>query len=241
MALISDLTPSVVRLMGNRSDVAALTAEAMGETIKELSNNYPFEELRETGPIVQFVPGQNAYALEYFLAAPIAGVQHEIGKVISWFFYLNQPISLVPGVAFGYSNPGYGLKFRDIEDLEVLVNTVTLPQFWSQLGNQLFVAATPNRAYYTYCRYQYLHPFTEPIAQPTDPILMPDTWFDIIEYATAERIALNLRMQDVADRYHSKLFGDPTGKGEVGMISRRISQTRKNQSRTTRAIRLVRG
>jgi hypothetical protein len=243
---IAALTPSVVKLLGNRGDVAALTPEAMGNVVEELSNNYPFEELRITGPLVQFTSGINQYNPSFFQATPSGGNPFTLNKVVSWFFYLQPPTNLTTVSSTGYANPGYNLKFRDVEDLEVLANTLSLPQFWSWLGSFLYVAATPNQAYYTYVRYQWLHPFTGPIALSTDPIYMPATWYDIIEYATAERIALNLRMEDVATRYHNVLFGDPEfqrssgGRGQPGLIARRTSQTQKNQSRSTRAMRVVR-
>lgn len=257
MVTINDLTPSVVRLLGNRGDVAALVPENMGNAVVELSNSYPFEELRITGPLMQFTPGVNAYPSSFFEAAPSAvpPFKYTFNKMISWWFYLNTPQAFSSGAQS--NNPGYNLVFRDIENLEVLLNTLTLPQFWTQFGaqgdpvtqapnNNFYVAAVPNKPYFTYARYQWLHPMTQPIAVATDAIYLPSTWYDIIEYATSERIALLLRMQDVADRMHQKLFGDPMfeatsgAKGMPGLIFRRTSQTQKNQSRTTRQIRMMR-
>lgn len=253
---IAALTPNVTQLLGNRTDVAALVPDAMAAAVVELSNNYPFEELRVTGPTVQFTPGVNAYPSSFFEAPPSGGVTYTFNKMVSWWFYLQPPVSFSGGGPIGAANPGYNLVFRDIENLEVLVNTLTLPQFWSQLGAQgspvaglsdatFYVAACPNVAYYTYARYQWLHPFSDtPLS--TDPIYLPTTWNDIIEYATAERIALKLRMKDVVMRYHQVLFGDPLfeatsgAKGMPGLIFRRTSQTQKNQSRSTRSVRLVR-
>jgi hypothetical protein len=247
--LISDRTQAVVRLLGNRSDVAALVPEQMAGAVKELSDTYPFEELRVTGPVKQFTPGQGAYPSSFF-EQPQGGnpFPYVFNKMISWWVYLEAPTSFQGGSLTGGSNPGYGLKFRDIENLEVLINTLTTPMFWSQFGAQgsavagntddtFYIAGVPNQAYYTYARYQFLHPFSA-VPAPTDAIYMPATWSDIIEYATAERIALQLRMSDVADRFHMKLFGDPKHPGEVGLIRQRVSQTQKNQSRTTRGIKI---
>jgi hypothetical protein len=238
MATIADLVPSVTKLLGNRSDVANLAPEKMGEAIKELSNNYPFEELRITGPTVQLTQRVNKYSPSFFQAATSGTNPYTFNKVVSWFLYLQTPSALT-GTGVGTANPGYQLKFKDIEDLEVLANTLTLPMFWSQLGSYLYLAGVPNRAYSTYLRYQWLHPFTNPIAAGTDTIYLPDTWYDIIEMSTAERIALELRMSDVADRFHVKLFGDPKHPGTPGLIAQRVSQTQKNQSRSTRSIRIV--
>lgn len=244
---IASLTPAVVRLLGNRGDVAALATQQIADATVELSNNYPFEELRETGPIVQFTPGINTYNPQFFVQPATGGnPQHIWNKCISWFFYLQPPVNLTTVTAVGYANPGYNIVYRDIENLEVLANTLSLPQFWAQLGTgNIIVGASPQSAYYTYQRYQFLHPFTYP-AIASDPILLPELWYDIIQYASAERIALQLRMQDVADRYHKILFGDPEfqrssgGRGQPGLIARRISQTQKNQARSTRSIRMVR-
>ena len=124
---------------------------------------------------------------------------------------MQPPVNLTTQGSIGYANPGYNLRYRDIEDMEVLANTLSLPQFWSELGDTNFiVAATPNTAYYTYVRYQFKQLFTEPIPLATDTNSdSTSTWYDIAQYAAAERIALQLRMQDVADRYHRILFGDP--------------------------------
>jgi|SRR5882757_2800523 len=246
MATIVDLVPAVVKLLGNRGDVAALATQAIADSIIEITNNYPFEELRETGPLVQFTAGQNQYVPSFFVQPPIGGITHVWNKLVSWFFYLQPPVNLSTIGSIGYANPGYNLRFRDIEDLEVLANTLSLPQFWSQLGNGfLYVAATPNLPYFTYQRYQWLHPFTSPAALNSDPVYVTQLWWDIFEYAAAERVALKLRMQDVADRMHNKLYGDPEfqrssgGRGEPGLIARRISQTQKNQSRSTRSVRMI--
>lgn len=246
MATLGDLTSGVVQLLGNRGDVAALATQALADSIIEITNNYPFEELRETGPLVQFTPGVNQYLPSTFVQPAGGGnPQHVWNKLVSWFFYLQPPVNLSTIGSIGYANPGYNIRFRDIEDLEVLANTLSLPQFWSQLGNGfLYVAATPNLAYFTYQRYQYLHPFTFP-ATPFNVVLITELWWDIFQYAAAERVALKLRMQDVADRMHSKLYGDPEfqrssgGRGEPGLIARRISQTQKNQSRSTRSVRMI--
>lgn len=245
MATINDMILPVVKLLGNRGDVAALATQEIADACTELSNNYPFEELRETGPLVQFTSGQNTYSPSFFLTTGTTPPR-VFNKVVSWFFYLQPPVNLSTVGSVGYANPGYNLRFRDIEDMEVLANTLSLPQFWSQLGTgDLIVAATPNQSYYTYMRYQFLQLFTSPVALNSDPILLPNTWWDIIQYASAERIALQLRMQDVADRFHTKLFGDPEfqrssgGRGQPGLIARRISQTQKNQSRSTRSVRMI--
>lgn len=249
MATIADMIPPIVKLLGNRGDVAALATQEVADTVIELSNDYPFEELRETGPLVQLVPGQNTYALNYFLALAVGGnPQHVLNKIISWFYYIYPPTNLSTSpVGASNANSGYNLKFRDMEDLEVLINVLTVPIFWSWLGDDLFVAGTPNQASYTYVRYSFLHPFTSPIALNTDAILLPQNWWDIIQYGAAERIALQLRMSDVADRFHQKLYGDPEfqrssgGRGQPGLIHRRISQTQKNQARSVRSIKVMRG
>jgi hypothetical protein len=251
--VISDLVNPVMLLLGNRTDVATLAVQEIADAITEITDNYPFEELRESGPVVQFTPGVNSYNSTFFIQPATGGnPQHVFNKVISWFFYLQPPVNLATNPNIGFANPGYSLRFRDVEDLEVLLNTISLPQFWTQIGTtdavgnaQLIVGATPQQSFFTYMRYQFKQTFTSPVALASDPILVDILWKDIFQYAAAERIALQLRMQDVADRYHTKIFGDPEferssgGKGQPGLIARRISQTQKNQSRSTRSVRMM--
>lgn len=249
MATIADFISPVTKLLGNRSDVPGLAVQEIADTIIELSNDYPFEELRENGPLVALTPGVNQYALSAFLALAVdSAPQHVLNKVISWFYYLYPPtpLSSYP-VGASNSNSGYNLQFRDIEDLEVLINVLTVPIFWSWFGENLYIAGTPNNTNPIYLRYSFLHPFTSPVALNSDPVLLPQNWWDIIQYGAAERIALQLRMSDVADRYHQKLYGDPEfqrssgGRGQPGLIHRRISQTQKNQARSVRSVKMMRG
>lgn len=234
---IGSFQTRVTQLLGNRADILNYFVQETSDAIIEISDNYPFEELRETGPLITLTAGVNTYAPTAFLQPPtlINPIQHQLGKVLSWFLYYSPPGTV------GSSGAGYNLTFKDIQDIETLLNTTaTVPQFWSWLGNELYLASTPSQDYTTYMRYQFLHPFSSPPVI-TDTVLLPATWFDIISYSAAERIALDLRMQDVADRFHMKLHGDPKRPKELGLISARTSQTNKNQSRTTRSMRVMRG
>ena len=122
MATLNDLIPTVVELLGNRGDVAAKAPQALADAITEFTNNYPFEELRETGPVVQFTPGVDTYLASFFIKVPPPFTpQHIWNKTVSWFFYLQPPINLMANPQLGYANPGYNLIFRDIEDMEVLL------------------------------------------------------------------------------------------------------------------------
>ena len=75
----------MVKLLGNRGDVAALAPEQLGNAITEFTDNYPFEELRETGPLVQFTPGVNNLYPYFLFYNP--GKTHErrvFNKIVSW-------------------------------------------------------------------------------------------------------------------------------------------------------------
>jgi len=76
--------------------------------------------------------------------------------------------------------------------LEVLANTLSLPQFWSQLGNGfLYVAATPNLAYSLIKDISGSHPFTSPAALNSDPVYVTQLWWISSSIAAAERVRLN--------------------------------------------------
>jgi hypothetical protein len=91
-------------------------------------------------------------------------------------------------------------------------------------------------------RYQVEHPFSTP-PSGQDDFLLDNDWREIAEYAAAERGAINLRMTDYATNYHQILFGDPEferssgGRGNPGLIFRRISQMEGDSESQMRQIR----
>lgn len=208
----------------------------------EISRDFRFQGLERTGPIVTFNTNQVDYDIDYLVQPDDAdGV---VNLIPSWFRYFN-PYS--PSGSAVYTNSGSCLKWKSVDALELMFNTPGIPTYFTRYQDVFKVAPVPDNNYYGYLRYQVEHPFTGAsgtTADPTDAILFPNEWKVILEYWVAMEGATTLRMLDYAQDYHTKLFGDPEfqrssgGRGNPGLISRRITQIEGDSTSMMRSIRV---
>ena len=231
---VSDLVPNVVEKLANRSDIVTKVPKWIKDTVLELTDSYPFEELRTTGPFRNLTVGQAEYSIDYFTNP----ADTNYTEVVTFFIQITSsttsssaPISV-----------GYELEYRTPPVVEPMTFINGTPVYWSQHGNNILIGFNPSISYPVRMKYQRRHPFsTFEKDLPNDVIMMPDNWREIIEYAAAERGAINEIMLDYATTYHQLIFGDPeferqgvAGKGQPGLIHRRISQRERNMSNNSR-------
>jgi hypothetical protein len=242
-------TGGVTSLLANRTDL--LERGLYGwiyDAILEISRDFRFENLEHTGPVVTLNQGQYSYAPDYLIQPA------DIGRVVnlepSFVRYFN-PFNGVP-VPGQSTNASSTLKWKTIDALEMMFNTPGIPAYFTRYGGNFLVAPVPDGTYYSYLRYQVEHPFLPlPPASPPNPpflantpFLLPNEWKVIVEYWAAIKGASVLRQNDISASYHTTLFGDPEfqrssgGRGQPGLIARRISQMEGDSTSMTRSIRV---
>lgn len=236
---------SIVNAMPNyfssRLINSAQCCENVRKSVLELTENYPFPGLQVTGPTVQLTLNlAGPYLYNYFLQPADAGL--EINELDSFFiYYQGVPI-------LNQQNAGFNIRYKTINDLEILLNTPGLPTNWTRYNGELYFSMSPDQAYYIYLRYQKEHPFPNAglATAPNDPILMPNSWQDIVELCTAERMASDLNLEDRRVKFHTRVYGDPkwqaTGgtQGSPGLLFSRTSQKQRDQETTTKSMRIMR-
>lgn len=241
---VGTLYSPVQRILNNRVLSTSNMAEDIRKTVLELTENYKFEQLQSTGPVVQLQPlkpNPFSYSPNYFLGPDDVGLP--LLKFNSFYLFIDpttppNPLNISP-------NTGYNLKFRTINDLENLMTIPGLPVYWSRHEGLIYVASTPDAPYYLFARYQHQHPFPNAGtgAAGNDPIQMPDSWQDICEYATAHRTALRLSLSSKAQELHATLYGDSKFQsssgleGSPGLIFQRTSQEYRDQTTTVKSFR----
>lgn len=232
--------PGVRRKLGGRTDADTNSPLWIKDSIRELTESYPFEELKVNGPIINFQIGIPEYSITTFTN------NNEKPTIInSWF--VSSTTTLSTTISSNNSNTGRYLKYRTIPVLDIMIRTPGQPSKWTRNGNNFLVGATPDQAYATQMRYQREHPFLcdefDPIALQQQTILMPASWSIIIEFHAAMIGAYEYRMLDYAQTYHSVIFGDPdfqkTGKGNPGLIFARTSNYVRDNSSNERQIQCV--
>lgn len=237
--LISDLIPGVIAKLGNREDAVARAPFWIKDAIIELTESYPFEELKVTGPSTAFTTNVFEYDIVDFTN------NNEIPTIInSWFVSYT---TTLPTPGSTTSTTGRYLKFRTLPVVDVMSKIAGVPSKWSRNGNKFIVGQAPNAAYATQMRYQRRHPFLcslfDAAALQTQTVRMPDSWSIIIEFEAAMLGAYEYRMLDYAQMYHNTLYGDPdfqkTGRGNPGLIFARTSTYDRDSSMNERQVQMV--
>ena len=217
-------TGGVWNKLSQRQDVITYGPQWIADTVLEFSNSFPFQGLqRSTTNAVEMTSGVYQYPFSTWVNAgdiptPVNQYNANPKLVPSFFMFYESPLNPVTGY-----NPGIGLTYKTIDALELMFSTPGTPAYWSRYQNQVFIAPQPNQNFFSYMRYQIQHAFSQPAAL-TDIIQLDDDWRELIEYGAALRGAGDLRMLDYANMYHNTLYGDPTKKGSMGLLSARVSQ-----------------
>lgn len=238
-----DCLAGVTGLLMNRTISSSVFYEGVRKAVLELTETYKHPLLEATGPIVQLVAYQNIYDPDFFIQGGDAGLDVSI---INSFFIYNDPY-VVPS-SVNTENSGYNLKFRSMDAIEVLLNTAGLPLYWSRNNNQIYVTM-PDNTYSLYARYQKQHPSTETPGgfSSGTAIEMADSWQEVLEYATALRIAPQVNLADKKTELHTALYGDQKFQtsggieGAPGLIFGRTSQRNRDQSTSSRRMRVRMG
>lgn len=228
---LQDLQSDVIDALQGRTDVTASTiANYSAKAIREISESNEFEELRTTGPNFALSIGVSTYAITSFLNA---GDDYSMPE--SFAIYIDTPTNSVVGP----------IRYKTPTAIETLIAPATqgIPAWYTRFGANFLIGPTPNNTYTVFLRYQAKHPFstTSPTSL-TEKIYMPLSWYDILAYATAERIAVVKRWNDQAKYLHDLLYGDPeyqmtSGKrGRPGLIMARILQQERDEGYNSRSL-----
>jgi len=226
---IQTIQQDVIDALQGRSDITSVqVANYVAKTVTELTESMPFEELRTTGPNFQLTVGLPIYPLALFMNGGDDYTYNE-----SFAIYVDFPQNSVVS-AIDYKTP---------KAIEMMTAPATqgLPSRWTRYGPNIHLGPVPNQAYTVFMRYQVRHPFSTPAAI-TDPLYITSSWFDIVAYGAAMRIAVIKRWTDQVKVLHDILYGDPEfaatqGKfGRPGLLSARLMQVERDQKFNTRQL-----
>jgi hypothetical protein len=228
LATIADLVPGVRKALQNRDEVTPqVAAPWIQKSLKEITRIVPFMELQSTGPLQFLTVNQYSYPVAFFL-----NPGDDYGEHSSLSIFVDYPNNTI----------AYPLNYQTPRAIEPLLHIPGgLPSKWTRYGTQILVGPQPNQTYNIFMRYQRKHPFND-ANLPTSPVLIDETWFDIIEYAAAERGAIELRWNDQAKFLHDILFGDPEfqtsdgKKGRPGLIFARKLQMEQDEGQNVRQV-----
>jgi hypothetical protein len=243
--IVSDTYTGIKKALAGRTASDADMAEAVRKGVLELSEGYKFPDLETTGPVVSLTQFLTNYDTSIF--TQVADGDIELNMVNSFFIYFGS--FAPPTSSSSTGNSGYNLVYRDIRNIELLLNVPGTPKFWSRHNGQVWIASMPDKAYQIYMRYQHEHPFPNAGTADAglDDLLLPNSWQDIVEYQGAMRLAQNLNLSSKASELQARLYGDNQFQtsdgiaGTPGLIFQRTSQKQRDQGTAMRSMRLRMG
>lgn len=225
---IGDLVPKVIADLQQRTDVATIAPGYIADALIEITESYPFEELRVTGPPVQVSVSENSAAA--FLNG---GDDYSSNEVFTIF--IDPPANTVKDT----------LDYKTPKAIAIITSPVTqgIPKWWTRWGTKIRIAPVPNQTYTVFMDYQRLHPLPDdPNSLSSQQLMIPKSWEEIVSYAAAERISIVKRWSEQTTLIHTILYGDPEyqsseGKrGRPGLIADRLFQVERDQRFNTRSL-----
>lgn len=229
MYKINDLIPDVRGKLRGRSDVNTRIVGWLKQSILDLTQSYPFEELSLPCPMTNFIssPLTSTYKIPYFTGQAITG---RFTRILSWLIYYS--VNPVIGV-----DTAFEMKGRALAVVRQQSTIKGIPVMYAQQGQNLIVGCAPNLNYATQMIVQKQHEFHPDMVD--SEIFMPDDWREILVYAAAIRGCDELAMTEVGTTYYKRLHGDPKLQGDLGLLGARIDQQQRNMTNNERRLRLV--
>jgi hypothetical protein len=259
--IINDLIPAVLSKLRGRTDKASSCPYYIAQALLDFSENYEFEELKQTGLLTNFIVNQSSYPIRGYDPTGVNGnpfIQSPTDKITflrNWFTYFDTSGTVTIG-----QSTGNEMKDRDIRVVEPMSKILGLPTVYCLKGSyknngQIVVGFMPDNPYPTQLTYQRQHPFActyEQVLQSignsalinqvgSSTIYMPDDWMEIVILAAAEKACYDIGMNDIGASYHNQIYGykDKKGNEMPGIITVRMTQQDRQTSFNERQMRPV--
>src|ERR1700689_2343125 len=204
---IADLIPKVQAALQNNPNANEKQANPemrpsawLRDSLREITANYPIEELRTVGPLVTIGPGLGyqgsnyAYSVSYFL-----NPGDDVTLTEDPAIFLNSNV-VVPAGTRVFSVTGstvaYSMDYLTPKAIQPLLFIPGgVPFKYTRYGTQFWFGSQPGQPYNVYLPYQIRHPFSD-TSLPSSPVFLPPDWLDICAYAAAERGAIANRWSE---------------------------------------------
>lgn len=259
--VINDLVQPVVYKLRQRTDLMSSMPYYIALAILDLTQNISFEQLKQTGPLANFIVNQAEYPVQGYDINGVTGnpfvsaVDHKITFIDAWFVYFTPSGVITPG-----QSTGKEIDKRDLRVVEPMSKILGIPSLYTIHGaktnnGKIIVGQMPDNPYACQMRYQRQHPFNIPFGKVVNAInnsvlsndlaqsyvYMEDDWSDIVVMYAAEKCAMDVGMNEIAQTYHQALFGykDKYGSSMPGLVTVKQTGEQRNTGFNSRALRPI--
>lgn len=217
MATILDLETETIRKLENQSSQAADVDRWLRDTLVEIAGNPDyrdsFAELEEFGPTFNLTGGTITTSVQEYDESNLIPVGDFLIKTLDIMVWTDYPAN----------TKRKQLQRSHYQDADKYQSYPSLPTAWYRFGRTIGFEPTPDKAYQVQARIMRRHPITDYFNTTgqlnTTPILLPNEWFEILEWGAAMRGFMELLNYQRAGEIRTMLYGDPEDPAKPGLIS----------------------
>lgn len=238
---IQNLEQEVVKKLENNksqsrlNDIDRWIRDALIEIGGNPESRDDFDQLEEFGPtfLLQGGPSVKAGAIQEYAFSNIVPVGDYNLSTLDILLWIDPPIN----------STRRRLRFTTYQAADKTPQFTSTPTEWYRFSDNFGLMPVPNLNYQVQARILRRHPITDWFnAQGllnTTVILLPNEYFEIIEWAAAERgFAENLNYER-AGEIHTMIHGDPEDPGRPGLLKSMKGRRKSEQWRQEQSLRPI--
>lgn len=229
--IIQNLEQEVILKLENRVSETSNIDRWLRDAIIELSGNPDlrdsFSELEEYGPQFNLTGGPIGVSVQEYAETnfvpqgPPADYNIKTLDFLIWIDYPN-------------NQKRQQLTPTHFQDSDKFNSYPSLPNQWYRFGNTIGFEPPPNQNYQVQARLQRRHPITDYFNQTGQLnqtiILLPNEWFEILEWSAAMRGFMELLEFEKASEIRQQLWGDPAHPNDFPGLVASVKTKRRQEA-----------
>jgi hypothetical protein len=207
VATIVNLEAEVILKCENRATSTARVDIWIRDTLIEIAGNPDyrdsFPELEVIGPLFNLTGGVQGIAVQEYPETNFITISDFLIKTLDFLIWTDYPTN----------TNRKQLNPSNFQDSDKFISVPSLPVEWYRYGTTIGFNPPPNLNYQIRARYMRRHPIVDYFNASgllnTTLILLPNEWYEVLEWAAAMRGFMELLNFERAAQIRTMLFGDP--------------------------------
>jgi len=242
---LNDLVAGVQEALQYKTNITPQNCAVwLRKAILNITESYPFEELRQPGPLVTIGPSLWFNTSNYMYPISMFLNQGDDYTLMEdpVIFLTNTDATTAGLINAGMTNVdstavvGYPMDYMTPKAIQPLLFIPGgVPFKYTRYGGMFWFGSQPGQNYQIYLPYQRRHPFVEG-DMLSSLLYFPTSWEMVMEYSAAILGAHANRWPDMVQQLKLILYGDPKNPFEPGLIKSLQPQIQRDQNKSTRQL-----
>jgi hypothetical protein len=207
--ILQQLETETVRKLENQistdrlSDIDRWLRDSLIEIAGNPDYRDSFPELEEFGPTFNLTGGPIGTSVQEYAETNFIPVGDFLIKTLDFLIWIDYPTN----------TKTRQLDPTNFQETDKFQSFPSLPTQWYRFGTNIGFEPTPNQNYQVQARLMRRHPITDYFNASgqlnTTTILLPNEWFEVLEWCAAMRGYMELLNYERAAQIRTMLWGDP--------------------------------